>query len=68
MFFAEGQGLGMGVGVIAASVISKMMFAPFMVYSVSKLPQDTLPSLGYSLTLALRGAAINGHEIKNAAT
>jgi hypothetical protein len=32
-FMAEGNGLGMGVGLIAASFISRGLFAPVIIYS-----------------------------------
>ena len=35
MFFAETQGIGMGFGICAASLVSRALFAPIIVYSVS---------------------------------
>jgi len=32
-FMAEGQGFGMGLGLIAASFISRGLFAPIIIYS-----------------------------------
>ena len=36
MFFAETQGMGMGVGLIATSIVTRAMFAPIIIYSVSE--------------------------------
>ena len=35
-FFAEAQGMGMGFGLIAAALVTRGMFAPFIIYSVSR--------------------------------
>ena len=35
IFFAEAQGMGMGFGVIAAALVSRAIFAPIIIYSVS---------------------------------
>ena len=35
MFFAETQGVGMGIGICAASLVSRMLFSPIIIYSVS---------------------------------
>ena len=35
IFFAETQGMGMGVGLIATSIVTRAMFAPVIMYSVS---------------------------------
>ena len=35
MFFAETQGLGMGVGLICTSIVTRAMSAPIIIYSVS---------------------------------
>lgn len=37
MFFAETQGMGMGLGLIATSIVTRGMFAPVIIYSVSGL-------------------------------
>ena len=36
MFFAETQGMGMGAGLIATSIVTRLIFAPVMIYSVSE--------------------------------
>ena len=36
MFFAETQGMGMGLGLIATSIVTRAMFAPIIIYSVSE--------------------------------
>lgn len=35
MFFSETQGTGMGWGIIAASFVTRAMFSPVIIYSVS---------------------------------
>ena len=37
IYSAESMGLGMGVGLIASSLFTKAIFAPFIIYSV-RLP------------------------------
>lgn len=34
-FFAEGQSMGLGFGLIAAAFTSRALFSPFIIYSVS---------------------------------
>ena len=34
IYSAESMGLGMGVGLIASSLFTKAIFAPFIIYSV----------------------------------
>ena len=41
MFFAETQGMGWGVGIFTASLVSRALFAPLMVYSVSHPPEKS---------------------------
>ena len=36
MFFAETQGIGMGFGICAASFVSRLLFSPIIIYSVSQ--------------------------------
>ena len=36
MFFAETQGIGMGFGVIMTSLLTRAMFAPVIIYGVSR--------------------------------
>ena len=38
IFFAETQGMGMGLGLIATSLVTRAMFAPVIMYSVSLQP------------------------------
>lgn len=57
MFFAETQGMGWGFGIITASIVSRAIFAPIMIYSVSVV--------GELVTLECVCAATNG--LKNEA-
>ena len=49
IFFAETQGMGMGLGLIATSLVTRAMFAPVIMYSVS--PQ--LPCQPISISVCL---------------
>ena len=49
MFFAETQGMGMGLGLIATSLLTRAMFSPVIVYSVSLLHQSQHASFEHLL-------------------
>jgi hypothetical protein len=37
VFFSDNLGMGMGIGIIATSLITKAVFAPFIMYSVNNV-------------------------------